>query len=109
LNQQAKIYRTAKTRFKLFSLKVIRLQATVSSHLLKAQRNRLKPVFIPKSHLCYLFNQTSKKPAFIFIQIYTFLSEACKIFTLKSQLKRQKELHQAISVSSLQKQESYGS
>jgi len=60
LNQQAKIYHTAKTRFKLFILKVIRLQATVSSHLLKAQRNRLKPVFILKSRSFYLFNQTSK-------------------------------------------------
>jgi hypothetical protein len=65
LNLQAKIHRTAKTRFKLFGLKASRPSLWFSSGLLKAQRSRLKPVFILKSRAWFLFSQINKKSAFV--------------------------------------------
>jgi hypothetical protein len=65
LNQQAKIHRTAKTSFKLFGLKASSLSLRFASGLLKAQRSRLKPVFILKCRAWFLFSQISKKSAFI--------------------------------------------
>ena len=60
-----------------------------SNNLLKAQGNRLKSAFIPRSCPCYLFNQLSKKQRLFSFRLAFLEKRICKI---AEKLRWQKEI-----------------